>query len=390
VQKKMADVSAFAQEHISGIRVVKAYAQEEPVRQGFDKLSGEYMTENLKLARWMAVFFPTLITSVGIALSIILLVGGRKVLYGPMNLGDLLAFQFYMMRLMWPMMFLGWVINMIQQASASLKRIQHIMNTVPEIVDDNQTLDVRSIRGEIEFRNCNFSYNGTQVLRNLDLHVAEGETVAIVGHVGSGKSTLVSLLSRLINPNEGEVFIDGTDIRRIPLETLRTNIGFVPQEIFLFSTSIRGNITFGKEDAAEEDVLEAARVSRLCNDLDDFPGGYDTLLGEKGVNLSGGQKQRLAIARGIILKPSILILDDALSSVDADTEREILEGLREVMRERTSIVISHRLSSIVDADRIIVLENGTIREEGTHRELLEFDGIYARMYRVQQLEKELE
>ena len=390
VQKKMGDISAFAQEHISGVRVVKAYAQEGAVKGRFDKLSREYASENIKLARWWAMFFPTLLLSVGIALSVILLVGGIKVLNGEMTLGDLVAFQLFMMRLMWPMMFLGWVINIFQRGSASMKRINRILDTGTDIEDNDETLDIRSIEGEIEFRNCSFSYNGNQVLKNISLKVRNGETVAVIGHVGSGKSTLVNLLPRLINPDDGEVFIDGIDIKKIPLKTLRTNIGFVPQEIFLFSTSIRENVTFGREDATEEEVVEANRVSRLCNDLDELPNGYDTLLGEKGVNLSGGQKQRVAIARGVILKPKILILDDALSSVDADTEREILLELKEVMRDRTSIVISHRLSSIRDADRIVVLENGSIAEEGTHDELLGLNGIYARMYSKQQLERELE
>ncbi len=390
VQKKMADISAFAQEHVSGVRVVKAYAQEPAVRKGFDKLSNEYAEENIKLARWTAMFFPMLLMSIGIASSIIIIVGGNKVLSGEMQLGHLIAYLLLMMRLMRPMMFLGWVINLLQRGSASMKRIKRILDTKPDIEDTDETLDIEGIEGEIEFRNCSFSYNGTRVLKNINLKITNGETVAIVGHVGSGKSTLVNLLARLVNPNEGEVFIDGTDIRKIPLSTLRTNIGFVPQEIFLFSTSIIENIRFGREEVAEEDVIEAANISRLCNDLNELPDGYETLLGEKGVNLSGGQKQRVAIARGVILNPKILILDDALSSVDADTEREILKGLKGVMRDRTSIVISHRLSSIKDADRIIVLENGCILEQGPHRELMRLDGIYARMYRVQQLEKELE
>jgi ATP-binding cassette, subfamily B, multidrug efflux pump len=291
---------------------------------------------------------------------------------------------------MWPLTFLGMIVNIFQQASASMERVQFIMNTKPEIADGLDTLSISSIEGEIEFRNCSYAYNDNRVLNNINLKIRQGETLAIVGHVGCGKSTLVNLLPRMINPNEGEVFIDGIDVRKMPLRILRQNIGFIPQEIYLFSTSIQENIRFGREEASDAEVLEAARISRLCNDLNELPDGYNTLLGEKGVNLSGGQKQRVAIARGIILKPKILVLDDALSSVDADTEREILIGLKEVMRERTSIVISHRISAIKDADRIIVIENGSIVEQGDHAELLKVNGIYARMYKKQQLEREIE
>ena len=390
VQKKMADLSAYAQEHISGIRIVKAYTQEENVLKGLAKQSREYYDQNMGLARWASLFHPTLLFSIGISSAIILLVGGHKVLSGVMKAGDLITFLLYIMHLMWPLMFLGLVINMFQQASASMERVQYILNIKPEIADGKETLDIQSIEGEIEFRNCSYSYNSNRVLNNISLKIRKGENLAIVGHVGCGKSTLVNLLPRMINPNEGEVFIDGIDVRKIPLKTLRKNIGFVPQEIYLFSTSIQENIRFGREDATEEEVLEAARISRLCNDLNELPDGYNTLLGERGVNLSGGQKQRVAIARGIILKPKILVLDDALSSVDADTEREILEGLKGVMRERTSIIISHRISAIKDADRIIVIENGSILEEGNHIELLKKNGIYARMYKKQQLEREIE
>lgn len=390
VQKKMADLSAYAQEHISGIRIVKSYTQEENVMKGLAKQSQQYYDQNMGLARWMSMFHPTLLFSIGISSAIILLVGGHKVLSGEMRTGDLITFLMYIMHLMWPLMFLGMVINIFQQASASMERIQHILNIKPGIADTPETLDIQSIEGEVEFRNCSYSYNGNRVLNNINLKIRKGENLAIVGHVGCGKSTLINLLPRMINPNEGEVFIDGIDVRNIPIRTLRKNIGFVPQEIYLFSTSIQENIRFGREDAPEEEVLEAARISRLCNDLNELPDGYNTLLGERGVNLSGGQKQRVAIARGIILKPKILVLDDALSSVDADTEREILEGLKGVMRERTSIIISHRISAIKDADRIIVIENGSIVEQGNHAELLKVNGIYARMYKKQQLEREIE
>ena len=390
VQKKMADLSAYAQEHISGIRIVKAYTQEENVMKGLSKQSKDYYDHNVALSRWTSMFHPTLLFSIGISSAIILLVGGHKVLSGEMRTGDLITFLMYIMHLMWPLMFLGMIINMFQQASASMERIQYILNIKPEIANGPDTLDIKTIEGEIEFRNCSYAYNGNKVLNNINLKIHKNETLAIVGHVGCGKSTLVNLLPRMINPNEGEVYIDGIDVRKMPLKMLRQNIGFIPQEIYLFSTSIQENIRFGREEASDAEVLEAARISRLCNDLNELPDGYNTLLGEKGVNLSGGQKQRVAIARGIILKPKILVLDDALSSVDADTEREILIGLKEVMRERTSIVISHRISAIKDADRIIVLENGSIVEQGDHAALLKVNGIYARMYSKQQLEREIE
>jgi ATP-binding cassette, subfamily B, multidrug efflux pump len=390
VQKKMADLSAYTQEHISGIRIVKAYTQEDNVLKGLGKLSKEYLDQNVSLSRWTAMFHPTLMFAIGISSAVILLVGGHKVLGGEMRPGDLITFLMYINLIMWPLTFLGMIVNIFQQASASMERVQFILNTKPEIADGPDTLDISSIEGEIEFRNCSYAYNGNRVLNNINLKIRHGETLAIVGHVGCGKSTLVNLLPRMINPNEGEVFIDGIDVRKMPLRMLRQKIGFIPQEIYLFSTSIQENIRFGREEASDAEVLEAARISRLCNDFNELPDGYNTLLGEKGVNLSGGQKQRVAIARGVILKPKILVLDDALSSVDADTEREILIGLKEVMRERTSIVISHRISAIKDADRIIVLENGSIVEEGDHAALLKVNGIYARMYSKQQLEREIE
>lgn len=284
----------------------------------------------------------------------------------------------------------GWTVSLFQRGSASMKRINRILDTEPEIKDDERTRDIRNIEGTIEFRNLNFSYDGVKVLKNINLKIEKGTTLAIVGQVGTGKSTLANLIPRLLNPNDGELFIDGVDIKQIPLSTLRTNIGYVPQETFLFSESIKNNILFGKDDVTEAEILEAAEVSQISRDVEEFPDKYETFLGEKGVNLSGGQKQRTAISRAVIRKPKILILDDALSSVDIQTEEEILKRLKKVMKERTSIIISHRISTLKDADKIIVLGDGEIVEEGNHKSLLALNGIYADIYQKQLLEEEIE
>ncbi len=390
VQAKMSDISAFAQENIAGVRVVKAYTQEKNVVKDFRKLGDDYVNENLKLARWWAVFIPTMLLAIGINSIIVLLVGGSEVIKGRMALGSLAACQLFLFRIMWPLIAFGWTVSLFQRGSASMKRINRILDTEPEIKDDERTKDIRNIEGTIEFRNLNFSYDGVKVLKNIDLKIEKGTTLAIVGQVGTGKSTLANLIPRLLDPDDGELFIDGVDVKQIPVSTLRANIGYVPQETFLFSESIKANILFGKNDATEAEMLEAAEVSQISRDVEEFPDKYETLLGEKGVNLSGGQKQRTAISRAVIRKPKILILDDALSSVDTQTEEEILKRLKAVMKQRTSIIISHRISTLKDADKIIVLQDGEIVEEGDHKSLLALNGIYADIYQKQLLEEELE
>jgi ATP-binding cassette subfamily B multidrug efflux pump len=391
VQEQMGNVGAYAQENITGIRVIKAYAQERQAIAAFRASAEEYLTRNLWHAKWMALFQPTIGFALGFNLIVVLGVSGWQIWVGRMTLGDFVAYQQIMMLLMWPTIAFGWVVSLVQRGSASLKRINEVLETVPEVRDTDETIpSMTAIRGEVEFRRLTFAYNGRPVLSDVSVRVPCGTTLAVVGEVGSGKSTLVNLLGRFVEPPEGTVFIDGIDVRRIPLVTLRTHMGYVPQETFLFSTSIRNNIAFSRLDAPDEQVEQAAEVSQLSRDVEVFPEGYESLLGERGINLSGGQKQRVAIARAVLADPRILVLDDALSSVDTHTEEEILTRLRTVMRERTSIIVAHRLSTLQEADQIIVLDQGRIVERGTHAELVAKDGLYAGIYRKQLLEEEIE
>ena len=391
VQEQMGNVGAYAQENITGIRVVKAYAQERQAIAAFKTSAEEYLKRNLWHAKWMALFQPMIGFALGINLVVVVFVSGWQILAGHMTPGDFIAYLQIMMRLMFPLIAFGWVVSLVQRGSASLKRINELLATLPEVRDSAETLaDMTAIRGEVEFRRLTFSYNGRPVLQDVSVRVPCGTTLAVVGEVGSGKSTLTNLLGRFVEPPEGTVFIDGVDVKRIPLATLRTHVGYVPQETFLFSTSIRNNIAFGRMAASGEQVERAAEVSQLSRDVEVFPERYESLLGERGINLSGGQKQRVAIARAVLADPRILVLDDALSSVDTHTEEEILKRLRGVMRERTSIIVAHRLSTLKEADQIIVLDQGRIVERGRHEELVAKDGLYAGIYRKQLLEEELE
>jgi ATP-binding cassette subfamily B protein len=353
----------------------------------------------------MGMLWPTLETLLGVAIVIVLFVGGREVIQHRINVGDFAAFNTNMVQLTWPIIALGWVINIFQRGTASLGRIENILEEKPEVTDADvpRSGAPTAVRGEIEFRNLSFGYGetlqirsndgfykGTIVLKNVNLRVPAGTSLAIVGPTGSGKSTLVSLVPRIYDAAPGSVLIDGRPIRQFPLEVLRKNIGFVPQETFLFSATIRENIAFGAEDATDADVRRVAEAASIASDIESFPEAYNTVVGERGLTLSGGQKQRTAIARALIRNPRILILDDALSSVDTHTEDRILNYLREIMRGRTTIFISHRVSTVRNADRIAVLHDGEIVEYGTHDELIERNGYYTELYHKQLLEEELE
>jgi len=419
IQAMFSDISARAQENFSGARVIRAYIQEQAEIAAFEGANQEYIRRSLGLVRLMGMLWPTLELMLGAAVVIVLWLGGRQVLAGKMNVGDFVAFNTYMMQLTWPVIALGWVINIFQRGTASMARIDEILTQQPEIADENQTssrepramskqvarsskLEACGLIGEIEFRNLNFAYNGTSILKDINLRIPAGSSLAIVGPTGSGKTTLVSLIPRIYDAEPGTVLIDGRSVRHFPLDALRRHIGFVPQETFLFSDTIRENIAFGvshevsqNEDAAAggepslDDIKAAATAANIAHDIESFPEGYNTTVGERGITLSGGQKQRTAIARALLRSPRILILDDALSSVDTHTEDKILNHLREIMRGRTTIFISHRVSTVRNADSIAVLHQGRIVEQGTHDQLLARNGYYTDLYNKQLLEEEL-
>jgi len=390
IQAMFSDISARAQENFSGARVIRAYVQEEAEIGAFEIANKEYIARSLKLVRLMGMLWPTLETMLGFAIVLVLWLGGREVIRGHMTVGDFLAFNIYMVQLTWPVIALGWVINIFQRGTASMGRINEMLVEEPEITDVDARKDIKGeIVGEIEFRNLNFAYNGSQVLHDVNLRIPAGSSLAVVGPTGSGKTTLVSLIPRIYDAQPGAVLIDNLRVRDYPLETLRKNVGFVPQETFLFSESVRENIAFGEPDATEDEVHLAAQAASIADDIESFPDRYKTLVGERGITLSGGQKQRTAIARALLRNPRILILDDALSSVDTHTEDRILNHLREIMRGRTTIFISHRVSTVRNADQIAVLHGGRIVETGTHEELLSLNGYYADLYNKQLLEEEL-
>jgi len=390
VQEQFSNISARVQENLSGIRVVKAFAQREAEITAFDVLNREYLERNKKLIHTQSLFFPLTFLLSGASLAIILWLGGGAVIQGELTLGEFVAFNAYLTRLIFPMITLGWMIDRYQRGMASMKRIDEILAEVPEIVDAESTRSIAGLSGEIEFRNLSFSFNGQKVLEDIDLHIPAGSTVAVVGRVGSGKSTLGRLIPRLIQSEPGMVLIDGVPVEEIPLETLRSSIGYVPQDTFLFSDSLEENIRLGVQEVLPGDLEWATEISQLSRDMDDFPEGYETQLGERGVSMSGGQKQRTALARAVIRRPAILILDDAMASVDTHTEEEILRGLREVMKDRTTFLISHRISTVRQADQIVVLQDGRIIEQGNHNELVASGGVYADMHKRQQLTQELD
>ncbi len=392
-QKQYAALTTRAQENLSGIRVVKAYVREAYEAGLFRSMSWDYLQKNLVLARVQSIMWPLMFLLVGFSIIITLYFGGVRVIEGRLSIGGLTAFFGYLIMLIWPMIAFGWVINILQQGAASMARLAKIADTKPEISDSPETLaSIASVEGTIEFRNVSFQHGNSPrpALSDINLTIPSGTTLAIIGYTGSGKSTLVNLIPRLYDVTDGELLIDGKNIRQIPLHVLRSSVGYVPQETFLFSESLTENISYGTENGTEEHVHEAAEVSQIARDVRDFPKGYQTMLGERGITLSGGQKQRTSIARAVMRKPRILILDDALSAVDTYTEEEILKQLRTVMKGRTSIIISHRISTVKDADQIVVLNEGRIVERGTHDELVVTGGIYAELHRKQLLEQELE
>jgi ATP-binding cassette subfamily B protein len=391
IQAMFSDISAKAQENFSGARLIRAFAQEEAEIASFETANQEYIARSLLLVRLMAMLWPTLEFVLGISLVISLLVGGHEVVAHRISVGMFAEFMVYMVQLTWPMIAIGWVVNLFQRGTASVIRIDELLKQQPDIADAAGVgNEAQPIAGTIEFRNLTFAYpDGTEVLHGIDLTIPAGSSLAIVGPTGSGKSTLVNLIPRIYDAPEGSVLIDGEPITQYPVAGLRRHIGFVPQETFLFSESVAQNIAFGVPDATEQQIEDAASIAHIRAEILEFPKGFATLVGERGVTLSGGQKQRTAIARAVICDPRILILDDALASVDTYTEEQILSGLRKVMEGRTTILISHRTSTARNADQIAVLVAGRIAELGTHDELLDRGGYYTKLYEKQQLEEEI-
>lgn len=398
IQAQLSELSAVVQENLSGVRVVRAYSQESHEIERFRAANQEFVDRNRVLIRLQGMFFPSMTFFLGLGALLVLWLGGDAVIRGRITLGEFVAFNSYLAMLSWPMIAFGWVTNILQRGMASWGRMLEVMDAVPEIADDEVTERGRTVRitGDIRIDNLSFTFAGsaTPVLHGLSLHIPAGTTAAFVGGTGSGKSTLISLLPRLHQPPPGTIFVDGVDVREIPIATLRGAIGFVPQEPFLFSDSLAENIAFGRivEPAPDRQAIidRAAAIARLDKDVAEFRDGYATVIGERGITLSGGQKQRTAIARALFIDPPVLVLDDALSAVDTYTEDEILGRLKEVMRERTAIIVAHRVSTVRHADQIFVLDAGRLAERGTHDQLVARDGIYASMYRKQLLQEELE
>jgi ATP-binding cassette subfamily B protein len=391
IQKMFSDISSKVQENLAGVRVVRAYAQEQAEVAQFESLNQDYVRENIGLARIQGFFMPLLQGLIGLTFLLVLWAGGRQLMQGRISLGSFVMFNTYMGMLIWPMIAFGWVVNLMQRGTASLNRINEILHERPSIRRvDGEVSNPADYSSDIRFRGVSMAFADRQTISGVDLTIESGETVAIVGHTGSGKTTLVNLIPRLFDPTAGSVELGGVDLRRFDPEDLRRQIGFVPQETFLFSATLAENIAWGVPDATPEQIRWAAEVAGLASDIETFPNGFETVIGERGLTLSGGQKQRTAIARAILRDPRILILDDALSSVDTVTEEKILNGLASVMRDRTTILISHRVSTVQNADRIVVLDHGSIAESGTHEDLQRRGGYYAELYQKQLLEEELE
>ncbi len=395
VKESFADLTSKAQENLSGIRVVKSYIREKNEISEFYDISRDYFRKNLSLAKVQSFSFPMMYLLTGVSLVLVIYFGGIEIINNRLTLGNLSTFLIYLGLLTWPMIAFGWIINLTQRAAPSMQRLMMVMNMKPDIADNSETdnkITLDNIEGEIEFKNVSFKYPSgyTDVLKNINLKINKGTTLGIIGHTGSGKTTLINLLSRIYDISEGEILIDGKSIKQIPLRTLREAIGVVPQESFLFSTSIEKNIAYSHDNLDYDKVIEAAKSASLYKDVEQFPEKFQTVVGERGITLSGGQKQRTSIARAIYKNPKVLILDDSLSAVDTHTEEEILNELKKVMKNRTSIIISHRISSIKNANNIIVLDGSAIKEQGTHNELISLGGIYYDLYQKQLLEEEIQ
>ncbi|TBW28315.1 ABC transporter ATP-binding protein [Gramella sp. KN1008] len=390
VQQYLSKLNTFTQESFSGIAVIKSYGLEPQTNVNFTELSNKSRDKNIDLVKVQAFFFPLMVLLIGISNIIVIYVGGRQIISGQIeNIDVMVEFILYVNMLTWPVASIGWVTSLVQQAEASQERINEFLSEKPEITNPKQEPD--TIKGSIEFKNVSFTYDDTNItaLKNVSFRVKKGETLAIIGKTGSGKSTILELIGRLYDIDNGEILIDGRNIHELNLESLRNSIGYVPQDAFLFSDSIRNNIKFGKTEATEEEIIKAAKNASVHRNIVGFSKGYDTVLGERGITLSGGQKQRVSIARAIIHDPEILLFDDCLSAVDTETEEEILNNLFKITKNKTTIIVSHRISSAKNADKIIILEDGQIVQEGTHQQLMSEDGYYKELYAKQLNEKEM-
>lgn len=395
VQEAFSGLTTKVQENFSGIRVMKSYVREDSEIEHFNKVSADYQSKSLSLARIQSYSFPMMFLLTGLSIILVIYFGGVDVINGKLTLGNVTEFMVYLGQLTFPMIAFGWVINLVQRAAPSMDRLMKIRNTEPEIKNNesiNDEIEEEDITGSIEFKNVSFKYDGTDnyILKNINLKIKNGSSLGIIGHTGCGKTTLINLIPRIYDTAEGEIKVNGFNIKDIPLELLRNSIGVVPQESFLFSDSIENNIGYSSDTIDEENLIKSSQLAGLYKDVNLFPNKFKTVVGERGVTLSGGQKQRTSIARAIYKTPKILILDDSLSAVDTNTEEEILKGLKEVMKERTTIIISHRISTLKNLDKIIVLNNSVIAEQGTHDELLELKGIYYNIHIKQLLEEEIE